>query len=128
MARLATHERNTFYLKALENHRHLLKGAVDAMAKGDLIQALTIATSIRTLIHETGSSKLLLKHLRPSYLSIPIHSAKEPVDHPAPPGVQKMVVLKIEASLMISEGQFSLRPTMDVTECEEQTIALPRND
>ena len=50
----------------------MLKKAIAEMQRGDLTQALTIATCIRVLVHETGSSKPLLKRLRTDYLALPI--------------------------------------------------------
>ena len=42
------------------------------MGEGDLRQALTIATSLRVLIHETGASKPLLKRFKSNYLDLPV--------------------------------------------------------
>jgi hypothetical protein len=61
-----------FYLSRLEDQRHLLRAAITGIRAGDLRQALTIATSIRVLVHETRSSTPLLKLLRSDYLSLPI--------------------------------------------------------
>jgi hypothetical protein len=118
MARLSVSERKTFYLRSLEEHRHFMKSAEDRMAEGDLVHAITIATSIRALIHETGSSKPLLKRLRPDYLSLPIHSTKEPEQDPGFAHLQKKTVLKIAANIMITAGKFALRPTLDIAGCE----------
>jgi hypothetical protein len=122
MARLNTSERKAFYLKGLEEHRHLMRSAVDRMAEGDLVQAITIATSIRTLIHETGKCTPLLKRLHSDYLSLLIRSAKEPDEDRRYAHLQKKTVLKIAANFMISEGRFSLRPTIDTAGCELRTI------
>lgn len=92
MARLGASERKTFYLSRLEEHRHLMRSAVDRMAEGDLVHAITIATCIRALIHETGSSTPLLKRLRSNYLSLPIHSTKEAEDDPRFAHLQKKTV------------------------------------
>jgi len=122
MARLDTSERKAFYRRGLEEHRHLMKSAVEQMAEGDLIHALTIANSIRTLIHETGNSKPVLKHLRPDYLSLPIYSTKEHAEDPRFAHLQKVTVLKIAANIMIAPGKLFLRPTMDIPSCQTASL------
>lgn len=122
MTRLDKNARTAFYRKGLEDHRYLIRSAVERMAAGDLVHAISIAVSIRALIHETGASKPVLKHLRPDYLSIPIHTAKEPESAPPPPNVQKATVLKISANLMLSEGRVTLQPTLDLRNCEARTL------
>lgn len=122
MARLEISERKAFYLSRLEEHRHLIRVAVERMAEGDLVHAITVATSIRALIHETGSSKPLLKHLRSDYLSLPIYSTKEPEEDPRLAHLRKKTVLKIAANIMITAGKISLRPTLDTSGCETQTL------
>jgi|KBSMisStandDraft_5_1062788.scaffolds.fasta_scaffold3030872_1 hypothetical protein len=72
MAKMSAMERAKYYREALEEQRHLLRTAIGGMARGDLVQALCVATSIRTLVHETGASKPLLKHLRNNYLDLEI--------------------------------------------------------
>jgi len=72
MGKMSIEEREKFHRKALEDQRHLLKTAIGGMAAGDLAQALHVATQIRVLVHETGSSKPLLKHLDKNYLELPI--------------------------------------------------------
>jgi len=64
-ANLSREEKRKLLLSSLEDHRHLLRSAIKAMAEGDLRQALPIAVSIRTLVHETGRTKPLLKSLKP---------------------------------------------------------------
>jgi len=86
MAKLSAGERKAYYLTALEQHRQLLRAAIEQMADGKLVHALTIATSIRALVHETGSSTPLLKRLRTDYLSLPIFTAAAPKPRPTPPG------------------------------------------
>lgn len=95
---------------------------MDRMAEGDLVHAITIATSIRSLIHETGSSKPLLKRLRSDYLSLPIHSMKEAEEDPRYAHLQKKTVLKIAANIMINAGKIALSPTVDIGACQVQTI------
>lgn len=128
MTRLSATERKAFYLRGLEDHRHLLKAAIGRMAEGDLIHAITIATSIRALVHEAGSSKPVLKHLRPDYLSLRIYSAKEPEADPRFAHLRQKTALKIAASIMISDGKFSLRPTLDIADCQEHTLGHWWND
>jgi hypothetical protein len=76
-------ERKQFFAKRLEEQRHLLRSAVTAMGAGDLTQALHVATIIRTVVHETGASKPLLKYLHANYLElrIPDRIMEPPKDH-----------------------------------------------
>jgi hypothetical protein len=122
MARLVISERKAFYLSSLEEHRHLMKSAIERMAQGDLVHAIPIATSIRALIHETGKSIPLLKRLRSDYLSLPLHTGKEPEEDRRYAHLQKKTVLKIAANIMISERKLSLNPTIDTEVCEVRTL------
>ena len=63
-AQLKPEEKQKKLLDRLEDHRHLIRTAVEAMTTEDLRQALAIATSIRVLVHESGMSKPLLKALK----------------------------------------------------------------
>jgi hypothetical protein len=76
MTKLTAAERRKFYSEKLADLRHLLKTALNGMAAGDLTQALHVATMVRVLVHETGSSKPLLKHLRQNYLDLPMLDRK----------------------------------------------------
>ena len=49
MAKMSGTERLKYYREALEEQRRLLRTAIGGMATGDLVQALCVATSIRTL-------------------------------------------------------------------------------
>ena len=69
---MTTAERKQFFATKLVEQRHLLRSAIETMGAGDLTHALHVATIIRTLVHETGSSKPLLKYLKPNYLELPI--------------------------------------------------------
>ena len=69
-----------------------------------------------------GSSKPLLKQLRPDYLSLPIYSAKEPEENRHLKHLQKTTVLKIAANLMIETGKLSLRPTPNIEGSEIITL------
>jgi acid stress-induced BolA-like protein IbaG/YrbA len=44
MAQLSGGEKRAFYLTALGQHQQLLKAAIEQMAQGNLVHALTIAT------------------------------------------------------------------------------------
>lgn len=80
---MTAEERKQFFAKKLEEQKHLLRAAIAGMAAGDLIQALTVAAIIRTLVHEAGGSKPLLKNLDPNYLELPIldRIMEPPKDH-----------------------------------------------
>jgi hypothetical protein len=119
MAKLSAGKKKAFYLTALENHCQLLKAAVEQMAEGNLVHALTIATSIRVLLHETGSSIPLLKRLRTDYLSLPIFTTTAPKPQPTLPNVRSATIMHIAANLMIAGGKLSLNPTINL-ECREQ--------
>ncbi len=122
MAQLSAGEKKAYYLSALEQHRQLLKAAVEQMAEGNLVHALTIATSIRVLLHETGSSIPLLKRLRTDYLSLPIFTTAAPRPQPTPPNVRAVTVMHIAANLMITGGKLSLSPTINIEGCEQKTL------
>jgi hypothetical protein len=122
MAQLSKGEKKAYYLAALEQHRQLLEAAVEQMAEGSLVHALTIATSIRVLLHETGSSIPLLKRLRTDYLSLPIFTTPAPKPQPTLPNVRAMTVMHIAANLMIAGGKLSLNPTINIKGCEQKTL------
>jgi hypothetical protein len=122
MAKLSAVERKAYYLTGLEQHRQLMKAAVEQMAEGNLVHALTIATSIRALLHETGSSIPLLKHLRTDYLSLPIFTTGAPKPQPTPPNVRAVTVMHVAANLMIADGKLSLSPTINIEGCEQKTL------
>jgi hypothetical protein len=122
MAQLSAGEKKAYYLTALEQHRQLLRAAVQQMAEGSLVHALTIATSIRALLHETGSSIPLLKRLRTDYLSLPVFTTAAPKPQPTPPNVRAVTVMHIAANLMIVGGKLSLSPTSNIEDCEPKTL------
>lgn len=68
---MSADDRKKFFSEKFEEQRHLLRTAITAMGAGDLVQALHVATIIRTLVHEAGG-KPLLKNLDPNYLELPI--------------------------------------------------------
>jgi hypothetical protein len=83
MAKMSTDDRKKFLTEKLAEQRHLLENAIKAMAEGDLTHALHVAGIIRTLVHETGASKPLLKQIDPNYLEfeIPDRVMEPPKDH-----------------------------------------------
>lgn len=59
-------------LEMLKQQHGFLKRSIEAAMQGHDDEALRIATTIRVLVHETGSSKPLLKQLNSNYLQITI--------------------------------------------------------
>ena len=117
MAKMSAEERKQFYLKALEEQRHLLRASIERMAAGDLVEALRVATSIRVFVHETGSSKPLLKRLDANYLELPIIDRKPDAPANTPPGVQTVVFFcPVCASLKAPEGTVSLNTDINATQ------------
>ena len=114
MAKLSADDRKKFFSEKLEEQRHLLRAAIKAMSEGDLAQALHVATTIRVLVHETGASKPLLKHLGPNYLELPILDKGVPPASDVPPG-KKAVVFWCPVSAQISApaGTVGLITEMD---------------
>jgi len=99
--------RKKFFLDKLEEQRHLLQKSVKEMTKGDLAEAIRVATALRTLIHETGSSKPLLKHLNGNYLELAILDVAPQKKQAVPGGVQSAVVLEVPIGFQIKpEGTF----------------------
>lgn len=100
-------DRKQFFLDKLKEQRHLLSKSVKDMTAGDLAEAIRVATVLRTLIHETGSSKPLLKYLSGNYLELPILDRAPPKQETSPDGVQGTVVLSIPIGFQIKpEGTF----------------------
>jgi hypothetical protein len=75
MAKLSPENQKKFLHEKLEEQRHLLRKSVDELANGDLAEGVRIATTVRVLVHESGSSKPLLKQLTPNYLELPVFAA-----------------------------------------------------
>ena len=75
---MTTSERRAFYLRSLEDQRHLLRNALSAMGNGDLIAALNVAICLRVLVHETTRCIPLLRQLRPNYLDLRIRTMATP--------------------------------------------------
>jgi hypothetical protein len=104
---MSTEARKKAFLEKLEEQRHLLRKSVKDMATGDLAEAIRVATILRTLIHETGSSKPLLKYLNGNYLELAILDVAPKKEEPSPPGVQSAVVLEVPVGFQIKpEGTF----------------------
>ena len=102
-------ERRKYALSRLEDHRHLLRIAIAAMADGDLTRALNIATTIRLLVHETARQKPLLKELRPDYLDLPIMERVIEPPRNVPPGMRAVVFFcPLSAKLTVSPGMTSI--------------------
>jgi len=114
-AQLSPEEKRARLHASLEDHRHLIADAVKAMTKGNLVPALTIATSLRVLIHETGMSKPLLKSLRPNYLDLELLDDDIPRDDPPPtPGAVKVVVFNLPVSVSVSTEEPKIRLNVEM--------------
>jgi hypothetical protein len=123
MAKMTADERKAFFKKALEEQRHLLKKTIQEMADGDLIPALQIATIIRVLVHETGSSKPLLKYLDNNYLELPILERKFEKPAAAPSGQSVAIFFcPVSASIKSPEGRVSLLTEINPEWYEESNI------
>lgn len=59
-------------LAKLREQMGFLRASVERFYKGDFAESLRIAAIIRTLVHESGKSKPLLKQLRPDGLDLQI--------------------------------------------------------
>jgi hypothetical protein len=105
---MSSDERIHFYLSRLEDQRHLLRTAISGIRAGDLTQALTIATAIRVLVHETRRSEPLLKNLRSDYLTLPIHDW---IRNPANTAINLPICVKI--SFSSNEPKISLAADPD---------------
>lgn len=105
---MKTEDRKRFLREKLEEQRHLLRKSIREMVAGDLAEAIRIATGIRVLVHETGSSKPLLKQMTPNYLQLPILDSIPPKqEENLPPGVRGAVVLQVPIRFHLSvEGVF----------------------
>ena len=123
-AQLTEEEKYKRQIEGLEDHRHLIEAAVRAMGEGDLRQALTIATSLRVLIHETGASKPLLKRFKSNYLDLPIMDDPTPQIHRELPGRlhSHTFTLPISLKFSIPEGNISLNVDID---SPNQSVPIP---
>ena len=114
MSKLNAQERKKFAYEKLEEQRHLLRKSINEITKGDLAEALHAATAIRVLVHDTASSKALLKQLNPNYLQLEILDVPPPKKEATPPGVTATVVMSIPIGMTLrKEGTF-LNSELDV--------------
>ena len=111
LAQLSTAEKRQRLLGSLEDHRHLLRAAVESMTTGDLTHALSIATSVRVLVHETGMSKPLLKALRSEYLDLIVMVQPPPPPAAVAPGLTAVTYhLPISIQYSTSDRKIRLNP------------------
>jgi hypothetical protein len=104
LGKLSTQERKRFVYEKLEEQRHLLRKSVKEITAGDLIEALRVSTIIRVLVHDTGSSKALLKQLDQNYLQLEILDVAPPRDEPPPPGTTATVVMNVPITIQVKSG------------------------
>jgi hypothetical protein len=90
----------TTYEEKLREQCDFLKSSVASFQQGQSGEALRIATTVRVLVHETGSSKPLLKQLNPNYLQITIKDSPPP--GPVNPG--GMVLFYIGVGVQMDGG------------------------
>jgi hypothetical protein len=108
MAKLTGEDQKKFLREKLEEQRHFLCKSLDALTSGDLAEGVRAAASIRVLVHETASSKPLLKQLTANYLQLNILDSPEARPQSAPPGTVGAVVMSVPISIRIvsNEGVF----------------------
>jgi hypothetical protein len=112
---MAGADRRAYYLSRFEDQRHILRKAVNGMVSGDLTQALTVATCLRVLMHETGHSKPLLKSLMNNVQNLTIR------DRPSIPQ-NRIVSIPIAARISSSEPHLTLIETVSEAETVEITL------
>lgn len=121
-AKMTTEERTRFYLKALEEQRHLLRTAIGGMATGDLTQAMNVATRIRVLVHESGSSKPLLKCIQRNYLDLPILDRVMEPPKEVSPGVRSVTFYCPVSAIISGAGIVSLKTDLDSPDYRASTL------
>jgi hypothetical protein len=120
---MSTEERRQFYLKALEEQRHLLRIAIAGMSTGDLTQALHVATTIRVLVHETAGSKPLLKSIQSNYLYLPIFDRMIEPPRNVAPGVRAITFYcPVSVQISVPAGTVCLMTSLDSTEYRLSTL------
>jgi len=119
---MSSQERDQFYLKGLEDQRHLLRDAVAGMSAGDLTRALNVATAIRVLVHETGNSKPLLKSIRSNYRGLAILLRPPPPPAPCPPGIKAITFYCPVSAAVSTSGVVSLITTLDTKQYKQSTL------
>jgi hypothetical protein len=116
MAKMSTTERKKFFLDRLEDHRQNLRDAIVSMAGGKLSAALTIATTIRTLVHETGRSVPLLKSIRSDYLTLVVREGPWATAETFSPFNRRVTLMNLPFAVEIHQEpahRLSLRPNPD---------------
>jgi len=97
-------------LEMLKEQYGFLKRSIASAIRGNLDEALRIATTLRVLVHETAASKPLLKQVVPNYLQITI------LDIPAAPlskaGAQRVFYIGVAVQMNSVTG---VRPAVDLT-------------
>lgn len=108
MAKLTGEDHRKFLREKLEEQRHLLRKSVDELTSGDLAEGVRVAAAIRVLVHETASSKPLLKQLTANYLQLNILDSPEARPQSAPRGAVGAVVMSVPINIRIisNEGVF----------------------
>ena len=91
----------------LKDQLGLLRGSLDAFYAGNFAESLRIATLLRVLVHESPSSKPLLKQLRPDGLEVAI------LDPFATWKLDDEVVMRFVVSLRLGPGP-SVSPAVDL--------------
>lgn len=122
MPKMTTEERKRFYLKALEDQRHLLRDAISGMSGGDLTRALNVATAIRVLVHETGNSKPLLQSIQSNYRALRIPLRLPPPPAVCPPGINAITFYCPISAAVSTSGVVSLIATIDAKDYKESTL------
>jgi hypothetical protein len=122
VASMTSQERKQFYLRALEDQRHLLRDAIAGMGAGDLTRALNVATAIRVLVHETGNSKPLLKSIQSNYRGLRILLRLPPPPPACPPGIRAVTFYCPISAAVSTAGVVSLITILDTSEYEQSTL------
>jgi hypothetical protein len=113
MSSLKGNDKKRYLLERLGELRHLLRKSVADLCAGDLAEALRIATTIRVMVHETGSSKPLLKQIVPNYLDLKIQDWPDAKPEPGPPGTHAVIALHVPVSMNITEHGVFLNPDLN---------------
>jgi hypothetical protein len=96
-----------------------LKRSVQSYSEGHPEEALRIATTIRVLVHETASSKPLLKQITPGYLQLAIYDVPPP--KPTRPGAQILQYFGIGMKLIPGK---SVEPIIELDGPELQLVTI----
>lgn len=101
----------------LREQMSLLRTSLDSFYAGNFAEALRIATAIRVLVHETGSSKPLLKQARPDALDLQIKEHVEEAKR------DEEEVFSFRGMSSSSSSMFASRP---VARCIHATVQTKR--